>query len=74
MNREEFENRLIDFAGQILRLSEALPRTQGGSVLSAQLVRSSTSSALNYGEAQSAESSKDFIEAPRRKRRGIFDL
>src|SRR4030042_4655468 len=61
MNREELENRLIDFAGQVLRISESLPRTQGGSVLSGQLVRSSTSTVLNYGEAQSAESSKDFI-------------
>jgi four helix bundle protein len=29
--------------------------------LSEQVIRSSTSAALNYGEAQSAESKKDFI-------------
>jgi four helix bundle protein len=61
MTREELENRLIDFAVQILRISQSLLKTQGGSVLSAQIVRSGTSAALNYGEAQSAESSRDFL-------------
>jgi four helix bundle protein len=38
-----------------------LPNTKVGNHLSGQLVRSETSSALNYGEAQSGESRKDFI-------------
>ncbi len=35
--------------------------TKAGNHLSGQLIRSGTSPALNYGEAQSAESRKDFI-------------
>ena len=35
--------------------------TKAGNHLSGQLVRSGTSVSLNYGEAQSAESKKDFI-------------
>jgi four helix bundle protein len=61
MIRAELENRLIDFAVQVLKISQSLPRTQAGTVLAGQVVRSGTSTALNYGEAQSAESSRDFI-------------
>jgi four helix bundle protein len=61
MTREELEDRLIDFAVQILKICQTLPKSQGGSILSAQMVRSGTSPALNYGEAQSAESPKDFL-------------
>lgn len=38
-----------------------MTNTKAGNHLSGQLVRSGTSPALNYGEAQSAESRKDFI-------------
>jgi len=38
-----------------------MPNTKAGNHLSGQLIRSGTSAALNYGEAQSGESSKDFI-------------
>ncbi|MBN1465649.1 four helix bundle protein [candidate division KSB1 bacterium] len=61
MNRHDLENRLIDFAVLIIRISELLPKTRAGNALSNQIVRSGTSPALNYGEAQSAESRKDFI-------------
>jgi four helix bundle protein len=61
MTREQLEDRLIDFAVRILKICQMLPKTQGGSVLSAQMLRSGTSPALNYGEAQSAESSRDFL-------------
>ena len=60
MNRQELENRLIDFAVLIIKVSEILPKTRAGNTLSNQIVRSGTSPALNYGEAQSAESKKDF--------------
>ncbi len=38
-----------------------MPNSKAGNHLSGQLVRSGTSVSLNYGEAQSAESKKDFI-------------
>ena len=40
---------------------EHLPSSRLGSHLAGQIIRSGTSPALNYGEAQSAESQKDFI-------------
>ena len=40
---------------------EELPNTRAANHLSGQLVRSGTAPALVYGEAQSAESRKDFI-------------
>ena len=40
---------------------EALPNTKAGNHTAGQLVRSGTSPAPNYGEAQGAESRKDFI-------------
>jgi len=38
-----------------------MPNTKAGNHLSGQLLRSGTSVSLNYGEAQSGESRKDFI-------------
>ena len=61
MNRKELEERLIKFAVLIINLSQNLQNTKAGNHLSGQMVRSGTSPALNYGEAQSAESHKDFV-------------
>ena len=52
---------MIDHAVRIIKLSEALPATKAGNHLSAQILRSGTSPAPNYGEAQSAESNADFV-------------
>ena len=61
MNPEILENRLIDFAVSIIELEKRLKNTYAGQYLSNQLTRASISAALNYGEAQLAESKKDFI-------------
>ena len=61
MNRKELEERLIDFAVRIVKLANELPRNNSSIHLSRQIVRSGTAPALNYGEAQSAQSKKDFI-------------
>lgn len=61
MKSNELEERLIDFAVQIKGLMNEIPRSKAGKHLSGQLLRSGTSPALNYGEAQSAESMKDFV-------------
>ena len=61
MNRKDLEERLIEFAVAIVQIAESNVRMKSSVHLSGQLMRSGTSPALNYGEAQSAESSKDFI-------------
>ena len=57
----DLEERLIDFAVLIISLSENLNNTRAGNHIGGQLVRSGTSPALHYGEAQSAESRNDFV-------------
>ena len=61
MKRNELEERLIDFSVLIIKLSNEMNKTKAAQHLSGQIIRSGTSVALNYGEAQSAESKKDFI-------------
>lgn len=59
--RFDLEDRLIDFALRIDEIVESLPNTKLGNHIGNQLIRCGTAPALNYGEAQSAESSNDFI-------------
>ena len=61
MKKYDLEERLISFAVLIVELIESMPNTKAASHLAGQLLRSGTSPALNYGEAQSGESRKDFI-------------
>ena len=51
----------MNFAVRIIKLSESLPETRAGKHVSSQMLRSGTSPAANYGEAQSAESKADFV-------------
>jgi four helix bundle protein len=57
----ELEERLIDFAVRIIKLSANLPRTPAGKHIAGQILRSGTSPAPNYGEARGAESHADFV-------------
>ena len=57
----DLEERLVGFAVQIINIVEKLPRSCAGLHIANQLVKSGTSPAANYGEAQSAESRNDFI-------------
>lgn len=57
----DLEDRLIDFAVQIIRIAESLPKSQVGKHIAGQIIRSGTAPAANYGEAQGAESRTDFI-------------
>jgi len=59
--KSDLEERLIDFAVRVIFLAGALPKTKIGNHISGQLIRSGTSPAPNYGEAQDAESRSDFI-------------
>ncbi len=63
MNKRIFdlEERLIAYAVWVMNVVEELPNTRVGNHLLGQLVRSRTAPALMYGEAQSAESRKDFM-------------
>jgi four helix bundle protein len=57
----DLEDRLIDFVLKIDERIELLSNTRLANHLAGQIVRSASAPALNYGEAQSAESKKDFI-------------
>lgn len=57
----DLEERLIQFALLIIDTVEMLPNTRAGNHIAGQLLRSGTSPAFNYGEAQVAESRNDFI-------------
>ena len=59
--KTELEERLIDFAVRVVHLVDALPKSRVGNHIGSQLIRSGTSPAPNYGEAQDAESRSDFI-------------
>lgn len=61
----DIEERLIDFAIDVIDVVEKLPNSRLGSHIANQLVRSGTAPAANYGEAQSAESRNDFIHKVR---------
>ena len=61
MNRKELEDRLVEFSTLVFELSKQVDKEFYGNYLINQLLRSSASAALNYGEAQSAETKKDFI-------------
>lgn len=49
------------FAVNIIKFSEKLVNIEASWVLKKQILRSSTSIALNYAEAQNAQSKKEFI-------------
>ena len=57
----DLDERLIQFAADIIDVAEALPKSIAGNHLAGQLIRSGTAPCLQYGEAQSAESRADFI-------------
>lgn len=58
---DELEERLIEFAVRLIKLSASLPKTPAGKHIAGQILRSGTSPAPNYGEARGAESHADFI-------------
>jgi len=56
-----FEDRLVRFAGECIIFSRKLEKTFEYDYYKNQLIRSSGSSSLNYGEAQGTITDKDFI-------------
>lgn len=57
----DLEDRLVKFACLSLEICDLLPNSKSGQNLEYQLSKSSTASALVYGEAQAAESKADFV-------------
>lgn len=63
--KHDLEERLISYCVLILDIVEAMPDNKGANHLGNQIVRSGTAPSLMYGEAQSAESRRDFIHKMR---------
>ena len=61
MTNKELEERLINYSASVIKITDGINKTYTGNHLSTQLIRSGSSVSLNYGEAQDAESRKDFI-------------
>jgi four helix bundle protein len=55
------EERLLGFSVIVIETVEALPNNRVGNHIAGQLIKSGTSPYANHGEAQAAESPKDFI-------------
>ena len=56
-----FEDRLVRFAGECIFFTRNLNKTFENEYYKNQLIRSSGSSSLNFGEAQGTNTNKDFI-------------
>jgi len=61
VDKEELKGRTKQFALRVIRLAEAVPRTQTGRVIGNQLLRSATSVAANYRAVCRARSQADFV-------------
>ncbi len=57
----DLEERLLEYAARIIRLSEKISRSQAGQHVAQQILRSGTSALPNHAESQAAESRRDFI-------------
>lgn len=60
-SKMDLEERLIEFAVRCIKIAQELPSTMAAKHLGGQLTRSGSSPALNYAEAQAAESRQDFV-------------
>ena len=58
---DDIQERLVDFAVRVLKVSDHLPGNAAGRHVGNQLLRSGTAPAAHYAEARGAESTADFI-------------
>lgn len=58
---DDIEERLIEFAVRVIKLSGNLSESIVGNHIAGQLLRSGTAPAAHYAEARGAESSRDFV-------------
>ncbi len=61
----DLEERLMEFSARIIKVVDCLASTRTGCHIADQLIRSGTSAYPNHGEAQAAESNRDFIHKMR---------
>ena len=61
----DLEERLLDFSVSIIRFVEGMTKSEAGSHVANQMLRSGTAPMAHHGEAQAAESPKDFIHKMR---------
>jgi len=57
----DLEERLLSFSASIIAVTDGMVKSRAGNHVAGQLLRSGTSPFPNHGEAQAAESLKDFI-------------
>ena len=57
----DLEDRLLAYATLVVRLVEDMRDTRAAGHVGGQLLRSGTSAFLNHGEAEGAESHRDFV-------------
>lgn len=61
-NKFNIQERTLDFASEIIKFSNLLPKSSAGVVVSRQIIRSGTSIGSNAQEASDGSSKKDFIQ------------
>ena len=61
----DLEERLLEFAADVIRFVEKMHKTDAGRHVSGQVMRAGTAPMAHHGEAQAAESNKDFIHKMR---------
>ena len=57
----DLEDRLLEYAANIVHLTRKMDQDRAANHVAGQLLRSGTSPLFNHGEAQAAESQRDFI-------------
>ena len=58
---DDLEERLVNFAAQIVGICGELPKSRANTHIIGQLLRSGTAPAANYAEARVAQSPRDFV-------------
>ncbi|MDO8543578.1 MAG: four helix bundle protein [Opitutaceae bacterium] len=61
MTKYDLEDRLLEFAVRVVRVTESMHRSRAGTHVADQLLRAGTSPDGNHGEAEGAESRQDFV-------------
>ena len=61
MKKYDLEERLLAYSAMVIRLAEGIEKTRAGNHVAGQLLRSGTSPLFNHGEAEEAESRRDFV-------------
>ncbi|MBT3297142.1 MAG: four helix bundle protein [Verrucomicrobia bacterium] len=61
VRRYDLDDRLLEYSASVVRLVENMTGTKAANHVGGQLLRSGTSPYFNHGEAEAAESPRDFV-------------